>query len=278
LTGYFRNQTWHYYYKANFDRWDDDAITLIGLDEPFLFDEDFIPEEAIDTCATSEGSTGSTGGSITGGTEQPGEFVTVPGNTTVVTLLHAEYNTACCRIEFSTIDHTESETVQMQFKVGILDMGQPYELNIDAELLDDLVRGMRPGDYAVSRIYTQDGFISGTENPHSDPENFRCYLGGFLPTPINGETERWNVLEIMYRDEQVWIWWNGLLIPPDPTESSKLPTPVVVNTPYFPVASTVELGKVGFRLWPYATMRKVEVRDQSIGFNEFTYGQLEISS
>jgi hypothetical protein len=82
----------------------------------------------------------------------------------------------------------------------------------------------------------------------------------------------------MYRDEQIWIWWNRLLIPPDPTESSKLAVPVAVNTPYFPVESTVEIGKLAFRLWPGTTLRKVEVRDQTTGFNEFTYGQLEISS
>jgi len=276
LTGIWRNEVWNYYYKAAFDRWDDDAVALIGMHDPFLFDEDFIPEIAQDTCGTDvTGSTG-TGGS---GTSGPTEFVTVPGNTTVASLLHAEYNAACCRLEFSVTDQSDAEAIQLQFKVGILDMGTPYELDVGNEPLDDLVRGMKPGEFAVSRIYTQDGFIiNGTETPSSEPENFRCYYGGFLPTPINGEREKWNVLEIMYRDEQIWVWWNGLLIPPDPTESAKLPVPVVVNTPYFPVESTVEYGKVALRLWPGATVRKAEIRDQNLGFNEFSYGQLEISS
>jgi len=274
LTGIFRNETWHYYYKAAFDRWDDDGVALIGMNEPFLFDEDFVPEVAENTCGTGTG----TGTEITG-TAQPGEFVTVPGNTTVAQLLHAEYNAACLRLEFSINDTSDAESVQLQFKGGILDMGTPYELELTNDPSEDLVRGMKPGDYAVSKIYTQDGFIvSGTENPQSDPDNFRCYFGGYLPTPINGETERWNMLEIMYRDDQIWVWWNGLLIPPDPTESAKLPVPVPVNTPYFPVHSTVEIGKVALRLWPGAKLRQLEIRDQTMGFNEFTYGQLEISS
>jgi hypothetical protein len=274
LTGVWRNEIWNYYYKAAFDRWDDDAIALIGQADPFLFDEDFTPEIADNTCGTGTGTEAT--GTGTGGTAS--EFVTVPGNTTVTSLLHADYNAACCRLEFSANDYSDSEAVQLQFKVGILDMGTPYELDLGADNLDDLVRGMLPGHFAVSKIYTQDGFITGTENPESDPENFRVYTGGFLPTPINGEVERWNVLEIMYRDDQIWIWWNGLLIPPDATESADLPTPVAVNTPYFPVASPVEIGKVAFRLWPGAVIRGADIRSQASSFNEFAYGQLEISS
>jgi hypothetical protein len=270
LTGVFRNETWHYFYKAAFDRWDDDSVALIGMDEPFLFDEDFVPDVAADTCGT---------GTDISGTEEGGEFVTVPNDTTVAQLLHAEYNAAACRLEFSINDTSDAESVQLQFKVGILDMGEPYELDRSVDPSDDYVRGMKPGDFAVSKIYTQDGFVvTGTESPESDPENFRVNFGGFLPSPIDGELERWNELEIMYRDEQIWIWWNRLLIPPDATESSTLPTPVAVNTPYFPVASTIEVGKIAMRLWPGAVLRKIEVRDQPVGFNEFTYGQLEISS
>jgi hypothetical protein len=273
LTGVFRNETWNYYYKAAFDRWDDDAVALVGMHEPFLFDEDFVPGRADNSCGSEITSGGSGSGS------EPGEFVTVPGNTTVAQLLHAEYNAACCRLEFSVNDTSAAESVQLQFKVGILDMGTPYELEVTGNPYEDFVRGMKPGEFAVSRIYTQDGFIiNGTENPSSEPENFRCYWGGFLPSPINGETEKWNVLEVMYRDDQIWIWWNGLLVPPDPTESAKLPIPIPVNTPYFPVHSVTEIGKVALRLWPGASLRKAEIRDQTMGFNEFTYGQLEISS
>lgn len=270
MTGIWRNEVWHYYYKAAFDRWDDDAIALIGQADPFLFDEDFTPVDADDTCGT-------TGGTVTGATGTDSDFITVPGNTTVVSLLHAEYNAACCRLEFSVNDNSDSEAVQLQFKVGILDMGTPYDLDLGVESADDLVRGMKPGHYAVSKIYTQDGFITGTENPESDPENFRVYKGGYLPTTIDGEIERWNILEVMYRDDQIWVWWNGLIIPPDPTESSELPTPVAVNTPYFPVASPVDVGKVAFRLWPGAIIRGTEIRSQAKGFNEFAYGQLELS-
>jgi hypothetical protein len=279
LTGIFRNETWHYYYKAAWSRWDDDATVLIGMNEPFLFDEDFVPGSVGGTCGTDEPEPTGGSGPEPSGTDQPGEFVTVPGNTTAAQLLHAEYNAACCRLEFSINDQSDAEAIQLQFKVGILDMGTPYELDIGVDPADEFVRGFKPGEFAVSRIYTQDGFIiSGTENPQSDPEDFRCYYGGFLPSPIDGEREKWNVLEIMYRDEQIWIWWNGLLIPPDVTASAALPIPVPVNTPYFPVVSPIEIGKVAFRLWPGATMREVQVRDQNMGFNEFTHGQLEISS
>jgi len=275
LTGVFRDETWHYYYKAAFDRWDDDAVALVGMSEPFLFDEDFVPSTSQNTCDTGTGTDITASGS---GTDQPGEFITVPGNTTVAQLLHAEYNAACVRLEFSVNDNSGAESIQLQFKVGTLDMGTPYELNYSVDPSDELVRGMKPGEFAVSRIYTQDGFIiNGTEHPSCEPENFKCYYGGYLPHPINGEKEKWNELEIMYRDEQIWIWWNRLLIPPDPTESTKLPTPVPVNTPFFPVVSPIEVGKVAFRMWPGAKMRKVEVKDQLSGFNEFSYGQLEIT-
>jgi hypothetical protein len=131
LTGIWRNETWHYFYKADFDRWDDDAVALIGMTEPFLFDEDFIPDVQDNTCGTGTATdiTGTGTGTDISGTSQPGEFVTVPSNTTVATLLHAEYNAACCRLEFSINDTSDAESLQLQFKVGILDMGTPYELD-----------------------------------------------------------------------------------------------------------------------------------------------------
>jgi hypothetical protein len=234
---------------------DDDGVILVSEDNvSFLFDDDF--------------GLGTTGVTAT--------TVTIPTKTTVAELLHQEYTSPAVRIEFSVIDQTDAESVQMQVRAGILDMSEPYEFDVTAGRLDDLVRGFRPGSQAVSKVNTQQGFITSIETPKSDPEGFRVFTGGFLPTTIEGETERWNELEIMYRGSQIWVWWNRLLIPPDPTESAALSPPVVVNTPYFTATSDAPIGKVAFRLWPGTTMRSAEIRDQLIQFNEFTNGQLQL--
>jgi len=158
-------------------------------------------------------------------------------------------------------------------------MNEAYDLNQSNEFADDLVRNFSPGNYTVSQIHTQDGFISdGISEPDSTPFGFRVYDGGFLPVAVNEDTEKWNELQIMYRDGQLWIWWNRLLIPPDPSLSAALSTPVAVSTPYFPVTTVFQVGKVGFRLWPGAVIREIEVRDQLSGFNEFVNGQLELNA
>lgn len=234
---------WRYYHKAAFAHYDDDGITLIGSTEIFPFIE-----------------------SSESGDE--------PIRPETVCLLREDYNSPCVRCEFSVDETPATPSVQLQIKVGILDMQVPYDLNRSLDPLDDLVRGLAPG-YSVSKVMTQDGFIvTGNENPQSDPSGFRVYKGGYLSVPIDGMTEAWNVLEIMYRDNQVWVWWNGLLVPPDPTESIHLPNPVVVNTPYFPLISNVELGKVAMRLWQGATVRKAEIYGQNVRYNEFQHGQL----
>jgi hypothetical protein len=166
----------------------------------------------------------------------------------------------------------------MQFKGGILDIGTSYELNLASDVSEDFVRGMRPGSYSVSRVYTQQGFITlGTETPSVTPSGFKVYDGGFVPQPINGQTELWNTLEVMYRDGQLWVWWNKLLVPPDTAESAALSTPVAVNTPYFPVPPIGPIGKVGLRLWPGAVVRELEIRDQLFQYNEFNHGQLQLT-
>lgn len=274
LTGKYRNQTWEYSFKAAFDRFDDDAVVLIGAFVQFPFDGDAVPEVEGTGATDLDGPTG------TNATElETALAATVPDKTTVVQLLHEEYSAPCLRLEFSVNDNSGAESVQLQAKAGILDMSQGYELNLSGEFTDDFVRGFRDGTLSVSRIYTQDGFITtGTETPDAEPADFRVYDGGALPVPVNGETEKWNELKIMYRNGELWVWWNGLLVPPDPTASAALPTPVAVSTPYFPVSPLNEVGKVGLRLWPGATVREVEVRDQLVLFNEFTHGQLELTS
>ncbi|MEM3097443.1 MAG: hypothetical protein QXU32_01820, partial [Nitrososphaerales archaeon] len=172
----------------------------------------------------------------------------------------------------------DSESVQMQFRAGILDMTQPYEFDVTTGRMDDLVRGFAPGKFAVSRIYTQQGFITSIETPEVDPDGFKVYKGGFLPVEIDGLKERFNVLELMMRGNQLWVWWNNLLISPDALASSALPVPIVVNTPYFPIEWPIPFGKVAFRLWPGSVIRQVEIRDQLMQFNEFSHGQLRLST
>lgn len=192
----------------------------------------------------------------------------------VVELLHQEYTTPVVRVEFSF--NPSTELVEVQFKVGTLDMSRPYEEDIGDDV-DDYVRGLAPG-YAVSAIYSQAGTYSGVgTQPDSSPDGFVVYDGG---AQVGGTLdEYWNRLEIMVRDNQVWIWWNQLLVPPSATLSSTLPTPVTIDTPYYPIEFSQyrPFGKMGARLWPGATIRRFDVRTQISLFNEFTYGQLEVT-
>jgi len=263
LTGFIRDEVWAYDFKANWALTDDDGLMLVGdTENPFFFDEDVDAEDASAQAGLID------------------ESVTVPGSTTVAQLLHADYNAPAARLEFSVNSTTEAESVQLQVRAGTLDMNEAYELNRSLDQQDDLVRGFTPGEFSSSQIFTQDGFITvGTETPGVDPEGFRVVSGGFATDGSDTtETELWNTLEIMYRGNQMWIWWNGLLIPPDPETSAALPTPVAVSTPYFPVTSDLEVGKVIFRLWPGAKMREIEIRDPNLGYTEFVNGQLTISS
>lgn len=274
LTGKWRNKTWSYQFKCAFDRFDDDAIMLIGFLDRFPFDNDVIPE------IEGTGATDLTGGAAVNTTEAEEAILeTTPDNTTVVEVLHQDYSTPALRLEFSINDNTGAESLQLQVMAGILDMSQAYELNVSDDFSDDFVRDFKPGTKIVSSIMTQAGFIvNGTENPATDPEGFRVFDGGTIPVPVDDESEKWNTLEVMYRDGQLWIWWNSLLVPPNPGLTAAQVNPVSVSTPYFPVAALIEMGKVGLRLWPGAIVRDIEIRDQLISYNEFSHGQLQLST
>ncbi len=110
--------------------------------------------------------------------------------------------------------------------------------------------------------------------PGSDIDGFYVFDGGLGSDSV----ERWNVVEVMLRGGNVWIWWNGLLIPPNPTLSAALPSPVEISSPYFVAASGRVYGKYAMRLWPGAKVRRTEVRAQPRVFSEFTYsGQLTVN-
>jgi hypothetical protein len=238
----------------------------------FLFDDDF-------GIGTGSGGSdilfGPFGSNPFPGSNPP---VTMPSTVTVAQLIHEDVTTQALRLQFSVNSQSNAESVQLQFRAGELNMCQPYELDISNAAIDDYVRGFTPGAFTVSQNYIQQGFITSIENPPTSVPGFKVFTGGFLPVPINGATERFNELMLMCRDNQLWVWWNGLLVTPDPVQSSKLPTPVAVNTPYFPINSALPIGKVVFRMWPGASMRQVEIRDQTVNFNEFSFGQLKLTS
>lgn len=187
----------------------------------------------------------------------------------IVELVHKEFTSPCVRVEF-TVDG--SGAIMVQFKVGILGMDTPYENDL-ADDIDDFVRGLRPG-YAVSAVYSQDSAWSGVgTQPDSSVDGFFVYDGG----EASDGNEYWNLLEVMLRAGQVWIWWNGLLVPPSTALSAALPTPVQITTAYFPITTGRVYGKYGMRMWPGASLRRTELRSQPRVFSEFTYGQLELA-
>lgn len=270
LTGAFRDVIWKYYFKTAFSGFDDDAAMLIGSSEIFPIDEDFPIN-----CGGSSGMGGTFPGQISQGSNE----VDIPTNSTVVDLLRQDFTSPAIRLQFDVSESTSGGTViRLQFIVGILDMTVPYPGDTNRPE-DDLVRGFAPG-FTVSKILVQNGVI--TDGVGADvisvPTGFRVYKGGELPIPIDGQTEKWNDLEVMFRDTQIWIWWNRLLISPDTLLSAALPSPVTVNTPYFPINPQIRIGKVAARMFPGAVIRNMEIRDQNESFNEFYYQQLELIS
>ena len=250
LTGSYRNYVWKYDYKAAFSPFNDNAITLIGDTILFPFDNDI------------SGFSGS-------------DYDRVPSDTTVVELLHQDFNAPAVRFQFTQAISNGKVALTMQAIVGTLDMNVKYPLDTSSSTLDDMVRGFSPG-YTVSRIFSQsDVILDGVgANVVSSPSSFRLYRGGLI---VGGTTEQWNDVTVMHRDAQVWIWWNGLIVSPDPVACASLPTPVAVNTPYFPITNMFNSGKVGLRLFPGAFVRQMDTRTQLKLFNEYAYGQLQIS-
>ena len=189
----------------------------------------------------------------------------------VCELLHGEFGGNCVRLQFNS--HQDG-SVGLQFKVGVLGLENPYELAPQNRDTEDFVRGLRAG-YTVSSVYQQAGVWDGVQTqPQVNVPGFGVFMGGLTGNPAN---ESWNILEIMVRFNQVWIWWNSLLVPPNPILSGALPYPMAVNTPYFPITQPLGYGKVAFKLWPGALARRFEVRAQPRQFSEYTYGQLAVS-
>jgi len=199
-------------------------------------------------------------------------FVYAGGVGDIVELCHQEFNNTILRCEFWQLP---SGTVLNQFKVGTLDMSRGYEDdNIGSS--DDLVRGLAPG-YSVSAKYQQSSTYTGVGTlPTTNLAGYIAYEGGAV---VGGTaSEYWNRLEVMVRDDQLWVWWNKLLIPPDAKESAALPSPVKITNPHFtiPYDSTNAFGKYGVRMFPLSSLRRVDIRAQMTLMSEFAYGQLDI--
>ena len=265
LNGVYRDIVWKYQSKV----FDGSRVILVGYDDIYPFDDDFVINYDI-TCNTGTDLT-----SVTDVTAQ--DLPSVPTNTCVSELLHSDYTVPAVRLQFSVNRISGQESVQLRFVVGTLSMSTAYDLNsFDDD--DDFVRGFLPGEYAVSDNFIQLGFISDGvgSDVSSNPSEFKVYNGGLLPAPIGNESEKWNELQLMKRDNQLWIWWNGYLVAPSTSESAKLPTPVAINSLYFPINS-LPIGKAGMRLWPGSVVREVSISDQNEGFNEYMRSRLQIS-
>jgi len=264
MTGVYRDIVWKYNHKI----FDGERAILVGTEDVFPFDEDFIQQFASGTAVTVNNVTDVTADAL----------VAMSENTTIVQLLHEDYTAPATRLSFSINRTADQESVQLQVLAGTLSMSTAYSLDDPDNFQDDFVRGFLPGEFTISDAFIQTGFINDGigADVESNPDDFRVYDGGFLPAPVGDSTEKWNELMIMKRGSQLWVWWNNLLVTPSAEGSAELPTPVAVSTPYFPISS-LPVGKVGLRMWPGAVIRDVEVRDQNEGFNEFMLGQLKIN-
>jgi hypothetical protein len=188
----------------------------------------------------------------------------------ILEYIQRDFTSPCVRVEMGVASNGQ---LSFQVKVGILSMATKYEGH-SAAVPDDYVRGLLAG-YAVSGQYTQATVWDGTGvPPATNAAGFGMVNGGVA---VSDQAEHWNTIEVLWRDGQVWVWWNHLLIPPDAGSSANLPTPVTVNTAYFPMDTALRHGKVAMRMWPGATLRRCSVRSQPRVFSELTYGQLEPS-
>lgn len=191
------------------------------------------------------------------------------GEGDVVEVMPQDYTSLACRLEFGYEEATGLMTLQV--KVGTIDMTKQYEQN-ETGTVDDYIRGLADG-HTVSAIYTQAGTYSGVgTKPDTSPASFVIYDGG-----LQTGGEFWNKLEIICREDQVWVWWNELLIPPSGTLSAALVQPISVSSPYFPIPAQAAQGKFGIRMWPGSAVRRLTVKSQLTSFSELRYGQLEIS-
>lgn len=185
----------------------------------------------------------------------------------ILKLLSRDFTTNAVRI----ICGKTLNTYFMRVLSGVLGMGTLYQSN-GAGDLDDYIRGFEAG-YVVSTTYAQDGLWDGLGTPpDSNVSGFNIVSG----TAGTG-TERWNRLEVMVKDNRLWMWWNGLLIPPNTQSSALLPVPVNITSQYYPFEPIYDLGKLVLRMWPGLVIRRAQVMTQNVHVNEYQNGQIILS-
>lgn len=175
----------------------------------------------------------------------------------VCELLHADYTSPAIRLNF---DHDGDHDIAMTPVVGTLSMNPDYEYDNVSEVGDNLIRDFE-GSPLIGSTYWQDGEAELTASEITSSEDgFVIYNGG-----VNVTSEVYNVMRIMTINDQVWIWWNDLLLP------------YTSDQPYFTIVDQIKYGKFGLRLWPGAKLRRFIVRSKIEQFSEFTLGQLSLS-
>lgn len=229
---------------------------------------DFIPQRGLVRIVTAGGSYGNSFAYIavlrnTDGT--PTLVMNAAAPTGTVEILHEEYRSPAARLKFG---FNNTHDISLQPQVGILDPTMHYS---GSGGVADLAGAMMPG-YAVGTTNWQNGATSsGTGATTSAPAGFIVYTGA-----KPGGTEVFNVLQVLVFDQQLWLWWNGLLMAPNSIDSGLLATPVDIATPYYPITDVVEYGKFGVRLFPGAKIRRFIVRSKPIKFSQYSLGQLEV--
>ena len=189
------------------------------------------------------GSSGSSGS----GSEPP---VNIPSTRMIGEILREDFTTPAIRFQF----FQNNTNLTLQVLVGTLDMGEVYPF----DSTNNSVKGFTIG-FQVSKTFIQEGIITDGvgNNAVSNTPGFKIFKGGTIKSK-----EVWNDVVVMCRDNQVWIWWNGLMVSPDPDACLALPYPVTATTKYFPIAPKLSSGKTGLRLFPGAVVRSISIADQ----------------
>lgn len=153
-------------------------------------------------------------------------------------------------------DHYDQTMLRFEFKA----LGGAIELKVMFGEFDSTLDSFT-GTTQGSGTYTQNASFTGVgTRPSVNVPGFIVYdggsqIGGILP-------EYWNDIEIMVREEQLWIWWNKLLIVPS------------TGRPYFNIP--LGAGKAGIKMVNNVNLRKIEIYSQVGVFSEFQYGNLQI--
>jgi len=217
----------------------------------------------------------------------------------IVRFIQQDYSNPVARTiwNYQVVDGQPITT--LQFTVGMLDMTKPYNYNtypVEATepQASDIIRGLNDtGTYGgpiSSAIYQQNGLYFGTgTKPPSSVSSFFIVEGGSFGS--SDGKEYWNELTIMVKSEQVWIWWNDLLIPPNANETNAQQNPPTfqITQPYYlmkdfsaltsasPAYYQKEMeGKYGIRCFPGAVIRDIDIKGQVQLFNEYIYGNLNL--